>query len=124
MFLLINWLDGSCPLIICQRQKAVLKIYRRRGFSSEYRKNVTVQTIINNTQTTFLGDTTMANDKQTPAVNIEQLVNQQFEMLKTLREKRKEVKVVEAKNRELKAQIATALNLPKGMSITMKHAKA
>jgi hypothetical protein len=66
----------------------------------------------------------MANDKQTPAVNIEQLVNQQFEMLKTLREKRKEVKAVEAKNRELKAQIATALNLPKGMSITMKHAKA
>jgi hypothetical protein len=45
-------------------------------------------------------------------------------MLKTLREKRKEVKAVEAKNRELKAQIATALNLPKGMSITMKHAKA
>lgn len=65
----------------------------------------------------------MGNDKQSSAVNIEQLVNQQFEMLKTLRDKRKELKEVESKNRELKAQIATALNLPKGVSIAVKRAK-
>jgi cell shape-determining protein MreC len=66
----------------------------------------------------------MANEKQSPAVNIEQLVNQQFEMLKTLRDKRKELKEVEAKNRELKSQISAALNLPKGVSISVKRAQA
>ena len=71
----------------------------------------------------FLGDTTMGNDKQSPATTVEQLVNQQFELMKTVRDRRKELRDVEQKNRELKAQIATALNLPKGVSIVVKRAQ-
>ena len=63
----------------------------------------------------------MATEKTTP-VNIETLIGQQQEMQKTLRDKRKEVKEIESKNRELKSQIGATLNLPKGVSVVIRKA--
>lgn len=61
----------------------------------------------------------MASEKTTP-VNIESLIAQQQETQKNLRDKRKEVKEIEAKNRELKSQIGATLNLPKGVSVVIR----
>lgn len=63
----------------------------------------------------------MATEKNTP-VNIEQLVNQQVEFQNELKDKRKAFRDAEKKNRELKAQIASSLNLPKGVSVVIKKA--
>ena len=64
----------------------------------------------------------MASTEKTSLVNIEQLVNQQIEMQKMLRDKRKEVKEIEKKNRELKSQICVTLNLPKNVSVVIRKA--
>ena len=64
----------------------------------------------------------MASTEKTSLVNIEQLVNQQIEMQKMLRDKRKEVKEIEKKNRELKSQICVTLNLPKNVSVVILKA--
>ena len=63
----------------------------------------------------------MATEKTTP-VNIELLISQQMEMQKSLRDKRKEVKEIESKNRELKNHIGATLNLPKGVSVVIRKA--
>jgi hypothetical protein len=66
----------------------------------------------------------MANGKETPGVNLEQLIAQQSELQKAVGVKRKELKEVEKKNREVKSQIAASLNLPKGVSIAIKRVQA
>ena len=63
----------------------------------------------------------MATEKTTP-INIEQLISHQMEMQKSLRDKRKEVKEIESKNRDLKNQIGATLNLPKGVSVVIRKA--
>ncbi|MCX6138524.1 MAG: hypothetical protein NTV54_13640 [Ignavibacteriales bacterium] len=54
--------------------------------------------------------------------NVEELISQQVEMQKSVRVKRTEMREAEKKNRELKAQIGTALNLPKGVSVVIRKA--
>ncbi|MGD0036673.1 MAG: hypothetical protein ABSC53_05220 [Bacteroidota bacterium] len=66
----------------------------------------------------------MGNGKETPAVNLEQLIASQSELQKTIGVKRKELKEVEKKNREVKSQIGTVLNLPKGVSIAIRRTQA
>jgi cell division protein FtsB len=66
----------------------------------------------------------MGNGKDTSAVNLEQLIAQQSELQKTIGAKRKELHEVEKKNREVKAQIGTMLNLPKGVSIAIRRVQA
>ena len=61
----------------------------------------------------------MAAEK-TPSINIEQLISEQVEMQKNLREKRKEFREMEKKNREMKALISSSLNLPKGVSVVIR----
>ena len=63
----------------------------------------------------------MATEK-TPAINIEQLISEQIDTQKVLREKRKEFRELEKKNREMKSLISSSLNLPKGVSVVIRKA--
>ena len=63
----------------------------------------------------------MATEKA-PSINIEQLISEQVEMQKNLREKRKEFRDMEKKNREMKSLISSSLNLPMGVSVVIRKA--
>jgi hypothetical protein len=66
----------------------------------------------------------MGNGKETPTVNLEQLIAQQSEIQKTIGVEWKELHEVEKKDREVKSHIGAVLNLPKGIRISSRRTQA